>query len=716
MSRIWTTRSVENGPIAELSTKPNPKLTDRAYRRALSAFLDLFGIAYHINFVASDRSEVLGYTVRSPLEITEMKDRTTGEVMAYKYRPIGTAGGQEIMLSADDVQPVVDPDYGSGDLSRPLSARRAAGLAIRQYWKADVSNDRSLEHGASGGMGLRTEQNLTGPQKKDLIAQLRERNSGYKNRHHWMLLEGGLTIERLFNSFQEMEFSQLKSMSREDICVAFGLNTIVVGYQPTGGLGSGQTLEAAHLVVWTDTHLPRAEWLAQEWCEAVITPFDRNVSLRLKNSRRRSMRPAERKDRSRREAAFRAQASGSKFYAWFDSSGVPILQRYALELAKQAGEWIEKGVPLNQVLRAYDLPFEEVDWGDTWWRQAGLVDVQDTTPIIDDPTGSDPVEPEPDDDLDPGDSDDETESEERAMVLREVSEDELASLWEAWRLSWAGLDKATRSKVSRHFSELWRQVRAKLDQVLPDGKSGGAVVQRDAAAEILFDLQEANQRLIVLVGPLLREAMRLGGNQAMTEHARATGQDKADPFNLDDPGVVAALRRRELELTGVNRTLRRQVRDQIVAGMTAGETHEQITARVKKTFGAATSRSSTIARTEVGRSVEEARQLGRGQAGTPLKSWLWSRRETGRAWHRQAEAETLATPIPNTQKFRLPKTGNTCDHPRATGSPEDDINCGCTTIARFPGDSIRSAVGLYQTRGFLTYEQLIERATPGKAA
>ncbi|MEM9414992.1 MAG: phage portal protein [Planctomycetota bacterium] len=707
---------IESGPLALLAQRPNPKLTARNYRRAMSAYLDLFGVAYHVNLLSTSRTEVLEYTVRSPIEMTEIKDRGTGEIIAYEHRPVGAAGVHDI-IPAEQVHRIVDADFGSGDLGRPLAARRAVGLAVRQYFKADSANDNSLEFGASGGMGLRSERNLTEPQKKELLAQLRERHSGHNNRHKWMLLEGGLTIERLFNSFQEMEFSALKQMTREDICVGFGLNTLVLGYQASGGLGSGQTLDAGHLVVWTNTHLPRAERFAEEWCEAILTPVDGPASAQQMMAERRAMSVAEKRVRMRREASSRARAFDLDYYAWFDPSGVPVLQQAALDLAKQAGEWVEKGVPLNQVLRAFDIPFEEVPWGDTWWRNAGLIDVQDDTPVIDDPPGP-PGSDEPEDigpAVDPDDDGDDDEgTRARAIVEREVTEQQLASIWQAWRLSWVGLDKAARSKVSRHFSELQREVMSKLDRLLGGDKAVRAlsdVERRDLIAEILFNIVEANGSLVAKVGPIMREATRLGGEQAMTEHAQATGSE-ADPFRIDDPDVVSSLRRRELQLTDVNRTLRRQVRDTLEAGLTGGETTAQITERIRKTFSAANGRAATIARTEIGRSVEEARHIGRKQAGTPLKSWLWSRRETGREHHMQAEAQTLVAPLPNSQKFVLPQTGNTCDHPRATGEPEDDINCGCTTLARFPGDGIKAVVGRYLSRGFLTHKQLTERTTP----
>jgi len=91
----------------------------------------------------------------------------------------------------------------------------------------------------------------------------------------------------------------------------------------------------------------------------------------------------------------------------------------------------------------------------------------------------------------------------------------------------------------------------------------------------------------------------------------------------------------------------------------------------------------------VGKAVETAQHEGRKQAGVPLKSWLWSRKETGRPTHHQTETMTMSEPVPLDQNFVIGTTGVTCPHPRATGRPEHDINCGCTTISRYPNDSVR---------------------------
>lgn len=93
----------------------------------------------------------------------------------------------------------------------------------------------------------------------------------------------------------------------------------------------------------------------------------------------------------------------------------------------------------------------------------------------------------------------------------------------------------------------------------------------------------------------------------------------------------------------------------------------------------------------------------------PLKSWLSSRRETGRPEHLQTEVETMQRPIANEDPFTISGTGIECMHPRGSGDPAQDINCGCTSISRYPDDSMRSVLDRYRAHGFLSYEHLVKR-------
>jgi len=156
---------------------------------------------------------------------------------------------------------------------------------------------------------------------------------------------------------------------------------------------------------------------------------------------------------------------------------------------------------------------------------------------------------------------------------------------------------------------------------------------------------------------------------------------------------------------GADETVRRKLAETLADGTAKGESNDELRDRVKKVYNVADSRASLIARQEVGAAVEEARAVGRVQAGVPMKSWLWSQKKEGRASHAATETATREKPIPASEKFTIAGTTMTCDHPRDSSlPPEQSINCACTTLARYPNDSTKSIVARYLAHGFLDYE------------
>ena len=707
---------IESGPMVELLARPNPEMSQRAFLRALRSWLAVFGEVYIIKRLVA--GQLVSLWPVSGMEMHET--RIGGKVVSYTYTPMTGAGSET--FTPDEVHVIREPDYGSGDLSRPLGPRQAAALSISQHYQADVANDQSLRHGAGGGLGLRTEGNLSETQRKDLDRDLNDRHAGVANRHKWMLLEGAMSVEKLFSTFSEMEFLDLKYYSREDICVSYGINPLALGYGGREGLGSGQHTEAAHQIVWTDTHLPGAAWIAEELCDAVAPHFNQSASLNLRDARKRSATPVEQRRtgyrRARSRAATAGGGGGGNFFIWFDHSGVAVLQRAALDLAKQAGEWIEKGVPLNQLLAAYDLPFEEVPWGNTWYKPFGLVDVQEQEglPGDDDLSGPPPELPEPPEDEN-GDTDAGKVRPPSTTKLLEhierLNEPELARLWQLWRTSWAGIEKTF---VSRHSSLInqWRgRTLANLKRLLPSIKSFTQQQQRDLIGEILFDIVVADGELLARVGPLVRVAAMLGGEQSMTEAAAAQGSDTPLVFDIHDPFIEQRVRQREVRITDTTRTTRRRMAESLADGIAKTESSDQLAERIRTEFNQAGTRAKTIARDHVGGAVEDARHEGRRQANVPGKSWIWSRKETGRIWHMEAERVTLATPIPNDALFHMTETDKDTPYPRGPGlGAKDTAGCACTTIPRYPQDSIRDAraIGHLVECGFVTDLMLSKRA------
>ena len=183
---------------------------------------------------------------------------------------------------------------------------------------------------------------------------------------------------------------------------------------------------------------------------------------------------------------------------------------------------------------------------------------------------------------------------------------------------------------------------------------------------------------------------------------------------MASPGVAQRMRQRTIRIKEANRTLRRGLAESMAEGIAAGEGRGKIEDRLRQQFNLGQSRTKTIAQTEIAGAVEDARHEGRAQARVPGKSWLGSRSETSRPWHMEMERQSFAKPIANDAEFVLPQTAARTLYPRGAGlDAKDAANCKCSTIARYPGDTIRDArvVAHYLERGFLTDEAVLANLT-----
>lgn len=703
---------IESGPLAMLAERPHRLVSAARFWRDTSAFLDLFGRAHWLKTRTARGDRVLELLPINPLQMEPVI--SGGQLQSWRYQPRQAAS--YLTLALDEVHTIIDPDHTNPwEPWFGLSPRQVAAAAIAQAFKADLANEASLDNGVQPGGALVLNATVTPDQERSLKQQLAEHHQGVLNRRRIMLLQGGWSWQEMSQAFGEMEFSKLKGMSREDICVAFGVSPLVVGWPGDSQLGAGKESDAAQRQFWFGTMMPRAEWLADEW-NAVVAGDGDTEQLKHQAAARKALSRLQTRSRTFATARRKALAAERDVYAWFDASAIPAVQAAQLDLANSAAAWIDKGVPLNEIIRAYDLPFEEQAWGDTWHKPIGLVDVQADDLLADEPDGLPPT----DDAMSPDDQQAERDAiNNRALdsdlLVKALPESARAALHESWRRSWAPQQARMEARVKRHFMGLRAQVLAQLDQRADaiSGKALAGLSTKDLIQSILFDVIEANQSLLVGVRPIIAEALRLGGVQAMTEAAAAEGQPApASSFDAEAALVRRALRQRETRITSVNSTLERRLRAQLADAFESAEPISKVAERVRKEFNLATTRARTIAMTETGAAVEQGRAIGREQAGVPGKSWLWSRKETGREWHLQTELDTMARPVGNDELFTIAKTGNRAPHPRAAGDPEDDINCGCTTIGRYPNDRIKDLQGLRHlvTKGFVAAAQLHTKA------
>ena len=722
---------VESGDLVDLLNSPYPGLSGEDLIEWIDALVQLTGACYLIIEATLGQ---LPQRIR-PVSARSCRPRYDrgGDLLGYEYRRPGDKSRRWVALETHEVIALTLSNYQSEMIHDGISQLTPAKRSIDQLFGADTANLESLHNGTEPGMVFDYGDGVTptDEQRDQIYQQVDDNHRGVYRRNRPIVTGGGATVQTFVKSFTDMEFSKLKAMSTVDVCVALGVPPLVAGFSGEAGMGHGKELEEARAAFW-DNVLATSSWIARKLTVGLAARYQGRSRTNARYVRPEAHRlrcPTHRRaaaDARRRRVRVAGEGQQPlEHYLWFDSSMVDPVRDAALRRLKEAVLLHkELGATQAEVIEAYDAPVPaDHDWQKTWYKPMGLVDIQEAADPDDAPPTGNPPAPAPapapaPEDEPPADgesTDTDGKSTGGGRQVRALSDAQRAKLHDLWWASIQPLITRSRRLLNGHLRGLRGEMLANLERWSRDK----SVQRRDVVATLLFDLTRADDRLRARAKPIVYASVVLGGSQSMQDAAVAEGKpaDDAETFNVSDPRVAETLRRRENRITGTNARVYRRVQQRLAEAVEQGTPVAELADLIRDQMKIEGNRAATIARTEIGGAVEEARHAGRRQAGVPLKSWLWSRKETGRENHARCEAQTHDQPVGQDELFVLPVTGNTCLHPRATGDPRDDVNCGCTTLSRYPDDQRDAALLAHHfAHGFLDAHTLDRRLTAGQGA
>lgn len=158
-------------------------------------------------------------------------------------------------------------------------------------------------------------------------------------------------------------------------------------------------------------------------------------------------------------------------------------------------------------------------------------------------------------------------------------------------------------------------------------------------------------------------------------------------FSLSDPRVVNWLAdASSSRVTMINETTRSGLRRTLSQGVDAGETTDQLVARIQSQVeGASVSRANTIARTEIVRGSNFATTEGHRQAGVLKREWLavqgvgvgYEFGQVRPSHHGLDQIVSVGIDEPFVIPMGHDNSGASAMYPGDFGIPEEDINCRC---------------------------------------
>lgn len=223
----------ENGEQVEIDEHPALDVLYRA-NNAMTRF-DLIQLTFQYLELTGEAPWFVSFKNNKPDSIILLRpDRLTvkpgkdGELIGgYTYKVYTSNGVQEIQLEPYEVIPLkyADPDNplrGKGPL-------QAAAITYDLDNYAEKWNSQFFKNSAMPSAALKTDKTLSKDVRTRLEKKLNDNYRGTDNAHKTMILEGGLSFEKMSLSQKDMDFISQQQFSRDKILSIFRVPKTALG-------------------------------------------------------------------------------------------------------------------------------------------------------------------------------------------------------------------------------------------------------------------------------------------------------------------------------------------------------------------------------------------------------------------------------------------------------------------------------------------------------
>lgn len=641
---------IDSGPAVDLFNRPHPSMTRQLFWEMLVTWLSLRGEFFILPMDDSDcavdlneRSPNVSRLITLPTEL--FYHIVTGyELTAWRYTgsPLLTPIPSEILLPSEVIHCRTPNPYLYWRGMSPLIVAMVAAGA--DYAASKYSQGYWLNN-ADTGVIVTTEQQADETQRAAILAALRERKRKAGTADRPLFLWGGAKIEKPQLSGMETQFIENRKMNRQEIGAIFKVPDSVMGFSEAKASalsGGGSALDSEQV----------------SFIENSITPICSHAEDGL---------------------APVVRTFGDDVIGWFDIDSLPIMQEARRARLESAAKAFALGVPFNDINRAYDLGFQDYKWGDDAYLPFNIQKVGGPTEL-----------PGEDDPANAGKEDDESKSSpfkrfEKFMGKvngQNVSngakqrKPDTAILWQSHIASRRKTVNLFQSKVGKVLNDFRRKTLAKLDEVHLEK----TIVQR-SLVDIIFDQHAFGTELLAQLHNPILATLDLAGAELLKE----IGSD--DPWKTPPAAAKKFIAERTQAIMGVGGTVRDQLNTSLQEGLDAGETHAQLSDRVRSVYTSLGNyEAKRVAMTEVNMAYNSSRHLAMTDSGIGYKAWLSSHGPTVREGHAAAEEQYIDEPIPVDEPFLVELEGAT----EEMMFPGDDslgasagniINCQCIQLA-----------------------------------
>lgn len=333
---------MEQAPITDpwqrLLIRPNYLMDMYSFVESIVSLLMLDGNVWIVPFppsVAMGGAPASMWVVSSKY-IQPKRNPRTGQLDQWTYTP--EKGAASVQLSPEEVCHIwfwnpYDPILGLA----PLEAGR---MAVISDYKAARYNQVFFDNGAQPSGVLSTEQKLSDSAWRRMSEQVTDKHTGYRKAHRLMVLEQGLQYTQTGLAAKDMEFSDLRKYTKEEVLQIFGMKKSIIS-------------------VTDDLNFATAKEQRKSWWQDTNLPIMKMIESAMN---------------------FVFFGDSPKVKVMFDLTNVQALHQEMQDKVSIAKDLVGMGFTANEVNDKLEMGFQSRVWRDSWYMPVNLVPVNDETP------------------------------------------------------------------------------------------------------------------------------------------------------------------------------------------------------------------------------------------------------------------------------------------------------------------------------------------------
>lgn len=622
---------VDTGPVAFLLKSPSSRMGQRAFIERIIVSMAMHGVALVLREDGNNFSGVPKYLDFLPTHRTRVDERDIdeqGNVLRYTVK---MKDGREYRVDARGVIPITLP-MGVP----PVSAARAsldADYAARQHNAHMMAN-----HGRIGGIVSFDDPNIDEARLRDFGKLWNETYSGPENAGKTAFLTKA-DYQAINQSMKDLDWMNGQYVNREEIFAAFNVPPIIAG---DFRYGTYANYEQAAKELWVTCLMPLGGRIVDALGKAIVDGNERGATLE------------------------------------FDyANNVPALRPDTASKITQYTQLIREGfVSPVRAAEIVGLDIGETNaLHETIWTTFNLIPAIDS--LQSDTVNKKPVGT-PNDEETPPKTGEEVEPSNKSVIGDDTREVMRTLKWRALMNIRVPYERKMADVMKRYFFDQRSTFLRNLDGYVSKIKAGapGIVAKGwradDLIGAVIGDVKAWDTRIVSDTESVTEAAIEASARDTLREIGKPSQYSRLAlaKYRATRPVILA-----KVNETTYGRLLdaAKTLEDSINGGMTVDDAANKMADTIRADLAASEGRRRVIARTEMGRAFESARQEQLSESGIEKHEWLSSRDSEVRDSHSSVDGEivTIGEPFSNGLKYPMDPDGE----------PGETINCRCTTLA-----------------------------------